>query len=260
MKRSLNILGLFWTTSLAAEAEYRFNFFIAVLAAIAGLAASVFGVFLVYRRVDTIAGWTWPQAMIVMGIFTLLEGLTATFLAPNLGKIVRHVQNGTLDFVLLKPFDSQLWLSTRNLSLGGVPDLVLGLVMLGYAAPRAGVGVMGWFVFLVPLTLGVSILYSLWFMLATTSIWFVKIYNASDVFRSFLEAARFPVSAYPAAFRFVFTFILPVAFLTTIPAETMLGRAGATWIWGAVVAAAALAILSRRFWRFALMHYTSASS
>ena len=42
--------------------------------------------------------------------------MATTWLRPNLGAIVTHVREGTLDFVLLKPIDSQFWLSLRTLS------------------------------------------------------------------------------------------------------------------------------------------------
>ena len=97
-------------------------------------------------------------------------------------------------------------------------------------------------------------------MLGATSIWFVKIYNVTEVLRGLLEAGRFPMVAYPVAYRFFFTFIVPVAFLTSIPAEVLLNRAEPTWIVAAAILAIALLFASRAFWRFALRFYTSASS
>ncbi len=97
-------------------------------------------------------------------------------------------------------------------------------------------------------------------MLGATSIWFVKIYNVTEVLRGLLEAGRYPMVAYPTAYRFFFTFVVPVAFLTTIPAEAMLGRSQITWSIGAAVLALVLFSISTWFWRFALRFYTSASS
>jgi ABC-2 type transport system permease protein len=104
------------------------------------------------------------------------------------------------------------------------------------------------------------ILYSLWFILGATSIWFVKVYNATEVLKGLLEAGRYPMVAYPTAYRFFFTFVVPVAFLTTVPAEAMLGRSQIPWFIGAAVLALALFWVSTWFWRFALRFYTSASS
>ncbi|BAY60526.1 hypothetical protein NIES22_05850 [Calothrix brevissima NIES-22] len=260
MQRYLRVLKLFWSTAIAAELEYRINFIIATITSVGNLAGSLFGLFLFYSTGYNFAGWSWDAALVVLGIFTLLQGFSSTFLAPNLNNIVRHVQEGTLDFVLLKPIRSQFWLSTHTLSPWGLPDLIFGGAIIGYAGKRLGLNINNYLVSAVPLLLGLVILYSLWFMLGATSIWFVKIYNVTEVLRGLLEAGRYPIAAYPAAYRFFFTFIVPVAFLTTIPAEAMLGRGQITWLIGGIILALALFLLSTWFWRFALRFYTSASS
>jgi ABC-2 type transport system permease protein len=260
MKRYLRVLSIFWRTTFAAEMEYRLNFVVSTLSSLGQLAGSLFGLFLFYRTGYTFAGWNWEQALIVLGIFTLFQGFSSTFLSPNLNRIVQHIQQGTLDFVLLKPISSQFWLSTYTLSPWGIPDLLFGVILIGYAGGRLGLGLSNYLFSLLPLCFGFIILYSLWFMLGAMSIWFVKIYNVTEVLRGLLEAGRFPMAAYPVAYRFFFTFVIPVAFLTTVPAEALLGRTEVIWTVGAGVLALALFLASRAFWQFALRFYTSASS
>jgi ABC-2 type transport system permease protein len=260
MKRYVKVLGLFWSTAIAAELEYRLNFVIATLSSLGNLIGSLFGLFLFYRTGYTFQGWNWEEALVLLGIFTLLQGFSATFLVPNLNRIVEQVQQGTLDFVLLKPIGSQFWLSTRTVSPWGLPDVLFGGVLIGYAGRRLGLGFSNYLLSVLPILFGIASLYSLWFMLGATSIWFVKIYNVTEVLRGLLEAGRFPMVAYPAAYRFFFTFVVPVAFLTTVPAEAMLGRSPVIWLVGAGGLALGLLIASTIFWRFALRFYTSASS
>jgi ABC-2 type transport system permease protein len=260
MKRYIQVLKLFWTTAIAAELEYRLNFLIASLSSLGNLTGSLFGLFLFYRTGYTFQGWSWEEALVILGIFTLLQGVSATFLVPNLNRIVGHVQQGTLDFVLLKPISSQFWLSSRSISPWGMPDLIFGVVLIGYAGTQLGLGLSNYLISAIPIFFGIISLYSLWFMLGATSIWFVKIYNVTEVLRGLLEAGRFPMVAYPATYRFFFTFIVPVAFLTTVPAEAMLGRSQVVWLVGAGALALGLLLVSGIFWRFALRFYTSASS
>ena len=260
MQRYLKVLRLFWSAAIAAELEYRINFFIATLSSLGNLAGSLFGLFLFYRTGYTFSGWSWEAALVVLGIFTLLQGFSATFLASNLNRIVRHVQEGTLDFILLKPIRSQFWLSTHTLSPWGLPDLIFGSIVIGYAGKRLGVGIDEYLLGVLPLLFSLVILYSLWFMLGATSIWFVKIYNSTEVLRGLLEAGRYPIVAYPTAYRFFFTFVMPVAFLTTVPAEVLLGRSEVSWLISAAILAVGLFFASTWFWRFALRFYTSASS
>ncbi|MBW4661258.1 MAG: ABC transporter permease [Drouetiella hepatica Uher 2000/2452] len=260
LTRHWRVLKLFWSTAIAAELEYRTNFILATLTSLGGMAGSLFGLSLFYQTGYTFEGWSWEEALIVLGLFTLLQGFSSTFLAPNLNQIVKQVQQGTLDFVLLKPISSQFWLSARTVSPWGLPDLLFGMILIGYAGTRLEVQPIAYFFSAVPLFFGLLSLYSLWFMLGATSIWFVKIYNVTEVLRGLLEAGRYPMAAYPVAYRFFFTFVIPVAFLTTIPAETLLNRVEVAWIAGAGGLAIALLWVARSFWKFALRFYTSASS
>lgn len=260
MQRYLLVIKLFWSTAIAAELEYRINFLLSALSSIGNLIGSLFGLFLFYRTGYTFAGYSWEEALVVLGIFTTLQGFSEIFLVPNLNRIVDQVQQGTLDFVLLKPISSQFWMSARTISPWGLPDLIFGIAILFYSTHKLGIGAANFALSAIPLGFGLVSLYSLWFILGATSIWFVKISNITEVLRGLLEAGRYPMAAYPASYRFFFTFVVPVAFLTTVPAETILGRGEISWIVGAGVLAIALFSTSCIFWRFALRFYTSASS
>lgn len=262
MLRHVRIVRLFWSTSLSAEMEYRLNFLFEAITSAGSFAGSLFTLSLVYGQGASFQGWPWHAALLVVGLFTLLEGVSSTWLNPNLSRIVNHVQKGTLDFVLLKPLDSQFYLSTRNLSPWGFPNMLFGLVLIFYAGGHLGFTAWQYLAGLVPLALSFVILYSLWYILGTLTIWFVKIYNVTEVFRALLEAGKYPLAAYPAVWQFFFVFVIPVAFLTTVPAESMRGSNPYFWQWlGAeALLATGLFAFSRFFWRFALRSYTSASS
>lgn len=254
------LLGIFWQTAIAAELEYRLNFVIASLSSMANLVGSIFSLFLFYRTGYSFQGWSWTEALIVLGMFTLLQGFSATLLIPNLNRIVEYVQQGTLDFILLKPISSQFWLSTRILSPWGLPDLFFGFLLIFYAGSQLNIAPINYFVSFLAIALGMLILYSIWFILGATSIWFVKIHNVTEVLRGLLEAGRYPIAAFPLGYRIFFTFVIPVAFLTTIPAEALLGKIAFTWLFSAALLAISLLIIANLFWRFALRFYTSASS
>jgi len=262
LRRHLLTLRRFWGTALATQLEYQLNALVELVAMVANLAGSLLVLWLFYRQGVALGGWSWHAAQVVLGAYTALSGFTSTLLQPNLSRIVTQVQEGGLDFVLLKPVDSQFWLSLRTFSLAGLPELVVGLGLMLWAAlqERGELPPHALFATAVMLGAAAMILYTLWFALATTTIWFVKTWNATEVLRAALSAGRYPVSAYPPALRLLFTLVLPVAFLTTVPAQVLLGRSSGFWI-GASLAMAALAFaLCRAFWQFALRSYTSASS
>jgi ABC-2 type transport system permease protein len=106
----------------------------------------------------------------------------------------------------------------------------------------------------------VSIIYSFWLILATLAFWFVRVENILEVFQSMYEAGRWPISLYPGWLRFALTFIVPVAFAVTVPAEALTGRLDSTTILGTAGLAAALFVISRMVWIAGLRKYSGASA
>ncbi len=262
MQRYFKTIRLFWSTAFASQLEYKLNFLIELLAMLGTLLGSVFILSLFFTGGRQLGDWTWESALVIQGVYTFLDGLTNAVLRPNLTEIVNYVREGTLDYVLLKPIDSQFWLSVRKFSFSGLPEIILGLAIVFWAAVQsaASLSVYSLSVFLISLFIGFVILYSVWFLIAASSIWFVKTWNATEVLRALLAAGRYPVSAYPVVLRFIFTLVLPVAFLTTFPAEAILGELKFNFLFIGLTLSSLFFIISRSFWKFALKHYTSASS
>lgn len=262
LKTTLSIIKRFWATGFYSELEYKFNLYIEIIAVLANLTGSIFILSLFYSEEARLGGWSWYESLIVLGFYTILEGITTSLLQPNLSKIVQHVQHGTLDFVLLKPVDSQLWLSVRMFSPWGIPSLFSGTAVIIFSIYRSSlaVNIQSFLLSFLMLFTSLVILYSLWFILATTSIWFVRVWNATEVLRSILVAGRYPISSYPYALRIFFTFFLPIAFLTTVPAEALTSRSSSIIILISITLAALFFITSRLFWLYALRFYSSASS
>jgi ABC-2 type transport system permease protein len=84
--------------------------------------------------------------------------------------------------------------------------------------------------------------------------------NFLVIFQSMYEAGRWPVSLYPGWLRYGLTFIVPVAFATTVPAEALTGRLTWMTLVIAVGIAAFLFVVSRFVWRVGLRRYSGTSA
>jgi ABC-2 type transport system permease protein len=115
-------------------------------------------------------------------------------------------------------------------------------------------------VFVLMLAAGGFIIYSFWLILATLFFWFVRVENILVIFQSMYEAGRWPVSLYPGWLRYGLTFIVPVAFATTIPAEALTKRLSWETLLGAVALAAVLLLVSRGFWRLGPRRHSGTSA
>ena len=262
IKKYFQLYSFFNYTSFAIEMEYKINILIDLITAIFGLIGSIFLLSIFFSNSNFIGGWSFEQALIIQGIYTILNGVTNTWFSPNLKEIVKYIREGTLDFVLIKPVDSQFWISFKRISPSGLIEIILGLLVLIYCLVINEISINLLLIILLSMTLicSISILYSLWFLISTTTIWFVKTWNATEVLRSFLYVGRFPLSSFSFSLRLFFSTVIPITFITTIPSELILGIAPIWKIILELVVSYTFISMSRRFWKYALKFYSSASS
>ena len=262
LKKYLKVYTKFLHTSLASELEYKTNILIDFITAIFSLIGSIFLLSIFFQSNSTIGGWKFEQALIIQGIYTILNGITNTWFNTNLTEIVKHIREGTLDFVLLKPIDSQFFISLKKIAPSGLLEIMLGFCLLLYCIRINQINFNLSFLTLSLITIvcAICILYSLWFFISTTTIWFVKTWNATEVLRSFLYIGRFPLNSFSFSLRIFFSVFIPIAFITTIPSEVFLGISQIWKILLEVIVTSVFLIASRKFWLFALKFYSSASS
>ena len=111
------LMGLFFRVGAMNELQYRANFVIQLFESMIALATGLIALSLVFNHTDTLAGWTRPELLAVMGVHILIGGLVQAIIQPNMLRIAEDVQNGTLDYVLTKPVDSQMLVSVREIRI-----------------------------------------------------------------------------------------------------------------------------------------------
>jgi ABC-2 type transport system permease protein len=242
--------------------QYRADFVVRGLIAILWMGVTLVPVLVIFGVRRSVAGWSFPESLLVVAWFTLLHAVLEGAVSPSLTAVVEHVRHGTLDFVLLKPADAQFLVSTAKIEPFHVVDVVGALIMFTYGFAKLGrwpttLEVLAGLAFLL---LAVVILYSFWILVVSASFWVVKVDNLSYLFGSLFDAARWPITVFRGALRIVFTFVFPIALLTTYPAMALLGKLDVKTAFGALAGGLAFAALARRVWGRALSFYTSASS
>jgi ABC-2 type transport system permease protein len=260
--RYLKVLGIFYKAAILTDLEYRANFVTNVLMSIVAAFTTVLTVGIFFGHTDSIGGWSFYEALIVVGLFQFFLGMVDTFVTPNVRDFTEHLRLGTMDFILTKPLNSQFHASLRRINIWRSVDMLIGAGVIAYALNHLGAtltldrGTM----FLVLLICAAIILYSLIMLLITSAFWFVQLENVMELMFTFYEAGRFPVSVFPAWLRAILTFVVPIAFITTVPAAVIIGRLNAEFVLLAVIVTAVLFVVCTAFWRFAVRHYSSASS
>ena len=262
MMRYLRLAFVQLRISAAAGMAYRGDFLLEGVMALAWMAMTLLPLFVLYQGRATVAGWDAPSAMIVIGYFMAVRAVLEGVVSPSFVDLVERIRSGAFDYVLLKPVDAQAIVSASRFEpwkifdlLGAIALITYAFVKLGHAPAPQDVG-LG----LVLFVAGVLAMYSLWIVCAAASFWVVRLDNLTYLLGAIFDVARWPVHVFRGLWRFVFTFVIPVAVMTTFPAMALLGRLDARTALGTIGGALGLLLLSRIVWRFAIRNYTSASS
>ena len=258
----LHLFGTYLRLGILNELEYRVNFWVQILQSALELLVALGGLAVVFSKTDTLGGWRPAEMLALVGVYFLVAGLISTLIRPSMQRFMEDVRMGTLDFTLTKPEDAQMLVSIQRIEIWRLVDVILGVIVLGTALARLGeeIGLGQALLFGVTLLAGAAIVYSFWLMLATCSFWFVRVENILVIFQSMYQAGRWPITIYPGWLRWMLTFLVPVAFATTIPASAVTGRLDLELAAGAVVLAIAMLAVSRWFWRFGIRFYSGASA
>lgn len=260
--RAVRLVGTFLKVGVQSELQYRANVLFSLLQSLVAVGTSLAVLALVFLHTDHLAGWSGDELLVVLGVHVLMGGLIRAWVQPNMQQLMTDVQQGTLDFVLTKPADGQLLVSARRFEIWQAVDVVVGAAIMVVAAVRLDRPVDGWQVaaVLVALLLGAVAIYSSWLLLTVLAFWIVRVDAIADLFDGMYQAGRWPVSVYPGWLRIGFTFLVPLAFAITVPAQALTGRASGWLLLGAAAFTAALFAVTRFAWRTGLRHYSGASA
>jgi ABC-2 type transport system permease protein len=267
----LRVLMTFVRNALIREMTFRGNFLITMFTRAFWFTAQIVLFEIIFREVSNIAEWSRAEYFGFMATGMLINSIVETFFMPNCANFSELIRTGNLDFVLLKPIDTQFLVSCEKLEIANLSQTALSLALLVYAVINSG-GVPDATMILsysLLVLVGVAFFYSLMISLASTSIWFGRNQGLYDFWFYITVFARYPRSIYTAQetltgnlLSTAFTYVIPILLVVTVPARVLMDKAlDPGWL---VFVGGGLTLIglvvSRRIFQWSLMNYRSASS
>jgi len=264
--RYLRLAAAFCRYSLARELAFRSNFIVKILVELIWLTILVGFYALVFTKTSTVAAWGEWEYLFFVGCYFALEGVMETLFLENCSEFTELVRSGDLDFFLLKPIDEQFLISFRKIDWSTAPNVLLGAAVMATA-----LGKMEWAfdlgrvaAFVLLFGCGVVLAYSFMLMLASASVYFVRNQSLFELWWLVTSLMRYPKEVFRggwgAPMGWFFTFVVPMLLVVNVPAAVMVKLFDPTLVAYAIAATVVGAFGSRRFFRYALRRYRSASS
>ena len=241
--------------------QYRFD----ALANSFGSLFWVLGTLLTYRlifaRVNSLAGWSWSEMLILYSVYNLWWGLMVAFFNGGL-RLAEHIRHGSLDQVLLWPGKAFFYASMK-FEPALLVHCFVGLIIFLFAFRTVSLTLSLSRLLLATLLLANSFLliYFISLLFGMTAFWLIENRELIEFFWLWETLAKYP-SEFFADFKFLswaIYSVLPVVFIAVVPTEVILGKIRLRVILGAFLITLILAFLSRKAWRLGLKRYTGVS-
>lgn len=229
--RYVRIWFLNLRVSIKKSNVYKGEIFVRFLRTLFILGTQILLLTLVFGDSDIYAGWSKTEAYLVMGIWNLLNYSGWALFGINLTHLEEKVLSGEFDFVLLKPLSSAWFSSFYDFSIYNWISSISGWVLIGYyffmewgmlTWERVVLGIMG-------ILVGLIFWYAFYLFLASFSL-----ANPRNGFlalaKEILGLTRYPMNIYGNSIQLVFYTLIPIAFVSTVPADLIIGRAGVAFL------------------------------
>lgn len=239
--------------------EYRGNFFFWMTVSTMWSVFNLFFVGLLVGINGSIAGWEKPEMYVLLATYTLVDAAIWGFFYTNMYTYSNSVFNGDLNVLLTKPINAQFWVMTNKNNYSEIMRLFLGIAVLVWAVISGGftislASVAGYIFFFINSLL---FIYFLWFCLTTLSFWVERLDNINEIIPNLRRVYQVPSQVYTGIASTLFTVIIPLGLVTTIPSEFLLGSV-TSWKTSLYFFAftVTLIVFSRWFFKRSLQRYS----
>jgi ABC-2 type transport system permease protein len=265
VRAALKLIRLFRTSfslSLRQALTFRANLVFDAGLAVVALLSTLAAVLIIFAQTSSLAGWTMPEVLVLIGTFELLSGVKATFVDPNLAGFPSHgVREGRLDHQLLQPAPSMFLVSFSTAAPLAVVQIVLGLAVVGVGAGSLehfpGPGAIGAWALLVCAAAVTT--WAVGMVFASLAFWAPKL-DLHSLFGNVWQLARYPADIYAKPLRRLFTYVMPLALIASAPARALVRPAEPLVVIAALSTSLVAVLLANVVWRTGLKRYTGASS
>jgi len=245
-----------------SAAIYRANFWLMLIQSFINSAAGILLVEFIYGSVDTIAGWSKDEMVILICTSMIVNQLFRGFIHFNQNRFIGSVGDGSFDRMLLRPLGVVFQTSTGRVDysciLSASAPLVVLIARAGGLGRAGDAGTIALYILFV--LNGVLVLSAFMLLLYSSAFMFIKVDGLTGLYYLVMDIADRPKEMFAREFMYGFIFIIPAIPLANAPASILLGKSSPQLM--AVYLGVGLLFASASYLaiKMGLRRYTSASS
>lgn len=262
MKRYIRVYIRILILNFYALLAYRANFYNNILSSLSWGIFTFISMMLLTARVSHVSGWSRYEILLLTAVYSMFIGIFHTFFSRNFERIARAIRFGEVDLLLIKPIDTQWLLSVSQVNFASITRVAAAVAFMMYLQPRIGFNVdfVSVLAAALGLFIGLLVVYSIWYIVVTLTIWSNDLSNLVEVLYSVTSIGRYPASMVRDALGYAFALIFPLSLVAVVPTALLIDRFTVVEGIGLLISSVVLLLLSRLFWIRSLKIYAGMGS
>lgn len=229
------------------------------LAHVFAAATDILLLWALFDRFSVVDGWTLKELALMYGIVHM-GFASAEMMGRGFDKFGRMVRSGDFDRLLLRPVGTLFQVATSEFLFTKCGRFFQGLLVFVWGATTLNLSFIETAFFLLPFLGTTALFYGIFVFQATSTFWLRETTELMNILTYGGRASgQFPITIFHYAWRFFFTYIIPMACVLYYPIATFLHHENfPLWVALATPCAGFLFLfVSFQCWKIGVRHYHS---
>ncbi len=247
---------------LKSKMSYRADFIISTIGMICTNIAGFISFWILFRSFPEVNGWSYHEILFLYG-FSLVSLTPVQCFFDNNWSLRMYVYSGDFIKYCFRPINLFFYYQSEVFDVKGLGQFAFGIGTIIYSWSKIGLPltflmVIKMIIFLITASL---IMIAVMNAAAATCFWITNSFYVMDLALKFKDYARYPITIFSPVFRFVFTFIMPIAFIAYYPSLVILRPDEIPLLsWLSPLFGCVFFWLSYKFWMYGALKYSGTGS
>jgi ABC-2 type transport system permease protein len=203
--------------------QYRADFIISAIGMFFSSLVTLAVFWVIFDSVSDLAGWSLMELVFIYA-FYMVAISPMQILFDHAWQIRFHIQQGTFLKYYFRPLNMMFYYMSEMFDLKGLTQLVLGIGLLIYASFQLSIDWTAGRFLLLLITLFSAALVQISIVVAAScaAFWVLDSFPILGLAWRLREFSPYPMTIFDGAFRFAFTYIIPIGFVAFYPSQLFL--------------------------------------
>ena len=203
--------------------QYRVDFIISSVGMFVSSLATLGIFWVIFDNVPDIAGWTLME-MVFIYAFYMIAISPMQILFDHAWQLRFHVQQGSFIKYYFRPLNMMFYYMSEMFDIKGLTQLAAGIILLIYASIQLNIDwTLARFALLLMTVFSAALVQiSIIVAASCATFWVMDSYPVLGLAWKLREFSPYPMTIFDGAFRFTFTYLIPIGFVAFYPSQLFL--------------------------------------